>query len=189
MIKVHFRIETDGTVKPYRRYAQGTLEAHTKDEMKEAMYALHSQMKSPVQVFFHEAKITESFDDLEELGLLMWSNGKPVPNFFPKKKEDVKFTCLVRTARDGYLYKGSDNKLYFCDHSGDTKQHIARPDTCEDPADPLDVHSVMDPVKAESADVYAVKTEDNKTVLLTYTLVQDAQDAVKKHNLYPGVDI
>ena len=55
----------------------------------------------------------------------------------------MKFSLLVRTKSDGYLYVGEDHHLYFCDHSGDGKFNIARPDNCADKASPIDLTSVI----------------------------------------------
>jgi hypothetical protein len=63
----------------------------------------------------------------------------------------MKFSLLVRTRTDGYLYVGEDHHLYFCDHSGDGKFNIARPDNCADKASPIDLTSV---VNAVTHDIY-----------------------------------
>lgn len=79
----------------------------------------------------------------------------------------VKYKLLVRTANDGYLYLGSDFKLYFCDHSGDDRNGCPRgPEACEDKPSPINIESVANaPLTNDGA--FVIKRQDGYSVLLS----------------------
>lgn len=95
----------------------------------------------------------------------------------------MNFHLLYRTSDDGYLYLGSDFKLYFCDHSGDGRHDISRPDTCDDVASPLDIKHLKSLGKMVFIDAISAKREDGFTVLLSHDVFRKAMELVRVLNL------
>ncbi len=74
-----YRIETKPNVKPYVRYYEATLEAHSKDELKQMMQHVYNFHKDNANVFFMNYSVVETDYDLFEIGLLANLDGQFVP--------------------------------------------------------------------------------------------------------------
>jgi len=82
-------------------------------------------------------------------------------------KPAIKYKLLVRTSNDGYIYLGSDFKLYFCDHSGDDRNGMPwGPDACEDKASPIKIESVANAPLTDNG-AFIIKREDGYSTMLT----------------------
>jgi hypothetical protein len=95
-----------------------------------------------------------------------------------KTRPAIKYKLLFRTKEDGYLYQGSDFKLYFCDHSGDDRHGDPMgPDACDDPPSPIMIESVKNPCK--SKDAYLILREDGFGTLLAPRIYNKLTDLLK----------
>jgi len=98
----------------------------------------------------------------------------------------IKYKLLVRTKEDGYIYLGSDFKLYFCDHSGDDRYGEPHgPDACEGDVSPLVVNLLETATYMVTDDArgyrraFCVYREDGKTTLITERIFDKLKEIVK----------
>jgi len=93
--------------------------------------------------------------------------------------DTITFKLLCRTKNDGYLYIGSDNQIYFCDHSGDDRWNCPHgPDACHDTPSPLDLKTV-DCAPVTRHDARVIHRQDGRTVLLSENIYERLQGIIK----------